>query len=113
MELDVRAIDKLTPGVTSFELAAADGGMLPPFAPGAHIRVAVRDRLGMPGERAYALYNRSNEGVWRIAVKFEPEGQGGSRFLHETLRIGGRLTCSGPHQSFALAEAATQHVLFA
>ena len=113
MELCVRAIETLTPRVKAFELATTDGETLPTFAAGAHIRVAVRDRMGAPGERAYALYNRSGEGIWRIAVQFDPDGRGGSRYLHETVRVGDRLVCSGPYGTFALAEAATEHVLIA
>ena len=113
MEFSVRAIALLTPRVKTFDLAPAGNDELPAAAPGAHVLVRVRDRMGMPYERAYALCHRPGEGVWRIAVQFEPEGQGGSRFLHETVRVGDRLQVSWSQASFGLAAAATEHVLIA
>ncbi len=113
MEFSVRAIELLTPRVKTFDLAPAGNDELPVAAPGAHVRLRVRDRMGVPCERAYALCNRPGEGVWRIAVQFEPEGRGGSRFLHESVRVGDRLQGSGPHASFALVANAEEHLLIA
>ncbi len=113
MELSVRAVEVLTPRVRAFDLVPSGNEELPAAVPGAYLRVRVRDRMGMPTERAYALCNRPNEGVWRIVVQFEPDGGGGSRFLHESVRVGDRLVCTGPYVSFGLVAEAEEHLLIA
>lgn len=99
--MHVAAIRKLTDRIAEFELAASGGQALPAWQPGAHIRVALPDG----GDRAYSLisFDTAREGgsIFRIAVQLEPEGQGGSRFMH-TLKAGDTLTVSPPKCDFPL-----------
>ncbi|GAA3716364.1 PDR/VanB family oxidoreductase [Streptomyces tremellae] len=89
-------------GVVSVRLAAADGGPLPAWEPGAHI-----DLLLSPGmERQYSLCGDPEDtGGWRVAVLREPESRGGSQYVHEKLTVGDHLTCRGPRNNFPLVEA--------
>lgn len=82
---------------------------LPPWEPGAHIDVYVADG----STRQYSLCGDPGDlSSYQIAVLREPEGRGGSAFIHDTLRVGDRLLVTRPKQGFAL-EGATFHALVA
>ncbi|MGW1290694.1 oxidoreductase, partial [Streptomyces sp. NPDC002586] len=67
-------------GVVSLTLR---GSGLPPWTPGAHLDLLLADGL----ERQYSIYGDPAErDLWRIAVLREPEGRGGSAFVHERLQ---------------------------
>ncbi len=106
----MQAIRLLAEGILGFEFAAPDGAALPPFTAGSHIDVH------LPGGliRQYSLHNDPRETHrYCIAVLHEPQGRGGSRAMHEQLRVGDRLSISAPRNHFALAEGARQHVFLA
>ena len=109
----VERIDRLTPFVSRFRLVAADGGALPLFTAGAHIKVTVTLPDGSAGERHYSLINSDGQdGGYDIAVQRETGGRGGSDFMHR-LAVGAALTVRGPVNDFPLAIGATRHVLIA
>lgn len=95
-------------GIASFELRAADGGELPAFSAGAHIDVHLR-----PGcVRQYSLCNDPRERHrYVVAVQREEAGRGGSRAMHDELRIGQALAISAPRNFFPLASEARRHLL--
>lgn len=80
--LRIVARTPLTDRIAEFTLAPAQGGTLPAWEPGAHLRVA----LDGGGDRAYSLvaFGTVPEAPERytIAVQREDEGSGGSRFMH-------------------------------
>jgi vanillate O-demethylase ferredoxin subunit len=90
----------LTDRITEFTLADPNGGTLPGWAAGAHIRVAVEG-----GDRAYSLIDwqgvRASPGQYVIAVQREDDGAGGSRFMHE-LAEGDVLQATDPKCDFAV-----------
>lgn len=90
-------------GVLSLRLSRIEGNKpLPEWEPGAHIDVYVPDGT----TRQYSLCGDPRDlSSWQIAVLREPEGRGGSLFLHDQLRVGDRLLVTRPKQSFALEEA--------
>lgn len=97
-------------GICSFELAAADGSLLPPFSAGAHIDVHLPDGL----VRQYSLCNHPEERHrYLIGVLNDPASRGGSRSLHEQVQAGARLRISAPRNLFPLAEGAQRSLLFA
>lgn len=113
LSLVVRSIDRLTPAVSRFRLAAAGGGKLPLFTAGAHIKVAVTLPGGGGGERCYSLINSDCQGgEYEIAVQRESAGKGGSDFMHR-LTAGAALAAKGPVNDFPLAAGAGHHVLIA
>ncbi|WP_328552420.1 PDR/VanB family oxidoreductase [Streptomyces sp. NBC_00358] len=78
------------------------GTELPPWEPGAHVDVV----LGPGLERQYSLCgDPADRGAWRIAVLREPEGRGGSAFVHGQLGEGARVRVRGPRNHFALVPA--------
>ena len=98
-------------GVLLLELRAAGGGPLPGYAAGAHID------LHLPGDmvRSYSLLDAPEAAPrrWRVAVQLEAGGRGGSRAVHQRLRVGDRLDLSGPRNAFPLVEDGAPCVLIA
>ena len=90
-------------GVISFAMKPVDGGRLPEWAPGAHIDLCLPSGL----VRQYSLCGDPCElGSYRIAVLRQDDGRGGSREVHEALRVGQVVTLAGPRNAFELAPAA-------
>ncbi|MGW4352061.1 PDR/VanB family oxidoreductase [Nocardia sp. NPDC004582] len=90
--------------VFSLELAAVDGGPLPPWTPGAHIDV----RAGAAGVRQYSLCgDPADDRRWRIAILHEREGRGGSDHLYRTAQAGTELRVSLPRNNFELTPASS------
>ncbi|MFJ4065905.1 PDR/VanB family oxidoreductase [Pseudomonas sp. NPDC089996] len=97
-------------GVMVIELRSPDGAALPPFKPGAHIE------LHLPGNliRQYSLCNDARETHrYCVGVGLSPVSRGGSRHLHQSLRVGDTLTVSAPRNHFPLEEDAPGFVFFA
>ncbi|HYH21382.1 MAG TPA: PDR/VanB family oxidoreductase [Azospirillum sp.] len=109
----VVAIETLTPLIKAFRLAAADGGTLPGFTPGAHVAVRIpAEPGGAERWRSYSLVTLSADADpqapqadYLIAVRLEEAGTGGSRFLHERVGEGDELVVRAPANDFPLTEA--------
>ncbi len=111
-EIDVRiaSIRGEAEGVRSLELRALDDGTLPAFTAGSHIDVRLADGL----TRCYSLVNDPRErDRYVISVNKDPGSRGGSKHVHETLRVGDRLIIGPPHNNFQLDETAAHTVLIA
>ena len=109
LALRVAEARQLNPLVRLLRLCADDGGALPGFAAGAHIRVQVSLPDGSTDWRHYSLIdfgtarNATNAPTdYVIAVRKEAEGRGGSRFMHEALAEGDTLTIEAPKNDFPL-----------
>jgi ferredoxin-NADP reductase len=84
-------------GVVSLILADPAGQDLPGWDPGAHIDLTVGDGP----VRQYSLCGDPHDRKsYRIAVLREAEGRGGSRFIHDALRVGAPLEIAGPRNHF-------------
>jgi len=89
----VTAVDEPAKGVKRLVLADPEKWELPPFRPGAHIDLHLAKGL----VRTYSLCNEpADNRHYEIAVKCEADGRGGSRFVHEELRVGTPLGVSLP-----------------
>ncbi|BDT99806.1 PDR/VanB family oxidoreductase [Nocardia sputorum] len=102
LDTTITAIDREAADVVSLTLRAAAGGPLPTWRPGAHVDVF----LPSGRQRQYSLCgDPSNRFRYRIAVRLIPEGGGGSREIHQSLRIGDRLRIRGPRNAFTFVDA--------
>ncbi len=97
-------------GIAVFELAHPEGLPLPAFSAGSHVDVAVPTGL----VRQYSLCNGPHERHrYVIGVLRETQSRGGSRAMHERVKVGDRISISEPRNLFRLREDARRTLLFA
>lgn len=119
LELVVEDVIALTDSITEFRLRDPAGKALPGFAAGAHLRVQVAPG-GIAAWRHYSLVNSDGRAdataapsAYRIAVRRDDHGQGGSLWMHTQVKPGTRLVTSAPVNAFALDDQADDAVLIA
>ncbi|HEX7891036.1 MAG TPA: PDR/VanB family oxidoreductase [Ramlibacter sp.] len=96
--------------VISVELQPAESGAkLPAFEPGSHIDLHLAEGL----VRSYSLLNGANDRRYVIGVLKARDSRGGSRHVHEQLKLGAELLISAPRNNFRLVEDAQHSVLVA
>lgn len=90
--------------ITSFILRPQDGGPILRHKPGQYLtfRLDAPDRA--PMKRNYSISSAPNDDYYRISVKREANGQGGSRHLHEHVQVGSLLKVTPPAGDFFLDE---------
>lgn len=94
----------------SIELRPVDGGEFPAFEAGAHIDLHLPNGL----VRSYSLLNDSKERHrYVVAVLKDRASRGGSRYVHEQLRVGSVIKIGAPRNAFKLHEEAAHTVLVA
>ncbi len=101
--LRVTARDAVADDVIALTLEHPDGRRLPDWAPGAHIDLILPTGL----IRQYSLCgNRWDAHTYRIAVRREADGRGGSAYVHDVLDVGDLVGVGGPRNNFRMAPAA-------
>jgi ferredoxin-NADP reductase len=113
MLVDVVGIEQITPLVKHFTLARPDGGALPGFSGGSHVVVVMRGEARVFRNPYSLLGSPHTLDTYQIAVRRMEESRGGSRFMHEHLRVGSRLEIAHPVNLFPLDKRARKHVLIA
>ncbi len=114
LDLVIAGIRQLTPEVHAYELRRSDFEDLPAVAAGSHIQVPVPFGDGRQETRTYSISSDpSRRDAYEIAVRLDPEGQGGSRTIHERYALGLRIRASLPRNAFSLHENARPAVLIA
>jgi tetrachlorobenzoquinone reductase len=92
------------------DLRPAGEGGFPAFTPGSHIDLHLPNGM----ERSYSLCNSADESHrYVVGVLKDRASRGGSRCVHEQLRVGMQLEISAPRNNFPLQEAASHTVLVA
>lgn len=106
----VHAIAFETDAVRQLELRDPEARLLPSFTPGAHIDVTLQDGV----VRSYSLIGDTLDTTrYVLGVQREPQGRGGSRLIHEQLRVGALLKVSRPTNNFPLRENAPASIFIA
>ena len=96
--------------IIGIELRPADGPAFPAFEAGSHIDLHLPNGM----LRSYSLLNAPDERHrYVIGVLKDKASRGGSRAIHEQLRVGMKLTISAPRNNFRLHEEAEHSVLLA
>lgn len=98
-------------GVLGVELRPADSGAaFPPVEAGAHVDVHLPDGV----VRSYSLSNMPGETHrYVLGVLHDAKSRGGSRFIHEQLRVGAVIGLTQPRNHFKLDESGEVSVLVA
>ena len=109
-ELLVSDKSALARDIWGFELRHPQGAALPPFTAGAHLTVQ------LPGgpRRNYSLCgDPADTGSYRIAVKRDASGRGGSVRMVDEVRQGDQLPVSAPRNNFELHPRAAEFLFIA
>jgi vanillate O-demethylase ferredoxin subunit len=110
LDMRLTAIVYGAEGTNLFEFRMVDGSDVPPFTAGAHVDVNLPNGV----IRQYSIASPQTDRTrYLLGVKREPQGRGGSRFLHDEVRVGSVLKLSLPRNHFPLNETATSSVLIA
>ena len=110
--LEARVAEVLQVGkdIRAYELVPSDAQSWPPFTAGSHIDVEMRAGL----VRQYSLCNPpGKEQRYRIAVKRDANGRGGSNFMHDEIRPGAQISIGKPRNNFPLDEGFDEYLLIA
>lgn len=110
LSLLVRQIRFEASGIHSYELVHPQGEALPAFSAGAHIDINLPNGM----TRQYSLCNSPAERHrYVIAVLRDEMGRGGSKALHELLRVQDLALVSQPRNNFELMPEAKKVILLA
>ncbi len=110
LNLRVQSVRYEAESIHAFELVDPGGALLPEVTAGSHLDV----HLGSGLMRSYSLTgNPLDRRRWMLGVLREAKGQGGSRAMHEQVKVGQILTVGLPRNAFPLAGDATHSVLLA
>jgi ferredoxin-NADP reductase len=103
VELCVTKRTLVADGVLTLTLRHPDGHRLPDWSPGAHIDLTLPTGV----TRQYSLCgDRWDAHTYRVGVLREPDGRGGSAYVHDHLTEGATVTIGGPRNNFPLVPAA-------
>lgn len=106
----VAALRDEAAGIVSIELRAPDGAELPAFEAGAHIDLHLPNGI----VRSYSLSNSPRERErYVLGVLNDRDSRGGSRYVHEQLKVGDTIPVSAPRNHFPLDLSAPHTVLIA
>jgi ferredoxin-NADP reductase len=110
IEVRLTAIRYAARDTNLFEFRRLDGTPLPPYEPGAHVDV----HLPSGHSRSYSLIvARPEPETYTFGIKRDPASRGGSRYMHDELRVGRTIKISAPRNNFPLKEDASHTVLIA
>ncbi|MFJ3772369.1 PDR/VanB family oxidoreductase [Streptomyces sp. NPDC090075] len=102
--LEISAKEDVAENVIALTLVHPTGARLPDWTPGSHIELVLPEGT----IRHYSLCgNRWDAYTYRIAVLREPQGRGGSAYVHDALRPGDRVGVGGPRNHFPLVPSET------
>jgi ferredoxin-NADP reductase/MOSC domain-containing protein YiiM len=100
--LAVTEIEHESADVISITMRSTDGKPLPQALPGQYVVLRLQPAAGArPLFRSYSLSGPLSTERYRISVKLEPHGVGGT-YLHEHVRVGDSLDVSAPRGTFTL-----------
>jgi dimethylamine monooxygenase subunit B len=109
----IKSIEELTPQVKQFTLSPINMTRLPPFSGGSHIITYIAGENGFI-TRAYSLTNLPDQtDSYQIAIRLSENSNGGSKYWHESIKIGDCIRISYPKNHFPLSFKAKHHVFYA
>ncbi len=97
--------------ITTFILKPADGGHVVRQKPGQYLTFRFTTPDGSQVKRNYSISCSPNDDHYRISVKREATGAGGSRFLHDIAQVGDAVEATPPAGDFFLPEEPVRPVI--
>jgi nitric oxide dioxygenase len=110
---EFRIADKIRESevVTSFILRPIDGDRVLRHRPGQYLTFRLTLPDGQKVKRNYSISCGPNDESYRISVKREEQGQGGSRYLHDVAEVGTLVEVTPPAGDFYLPEEPARAVV--
>jgi ferredoxin-NADP reductase len=93
--------DVAAEGVVVLRLAGVNNHETPAWSPGCHVDLDLA--TGMT--RQYSLCGSSGDAHLTVAVLREPNGRGGSQYIHDQLQVGDVISVGEPRNNFEFREA--------
>lgn len=112
-KVQVSQVKPLTKQVKRFTLVATNGKPLPAFTKKSHVIVQISNSNNQYSNAYSLLSSPHNTSCYQIAVQLKKNSRGGSRFLHQQVKVGNQLTISTPNNLFALISSAKKHLFIA
>ncbi len=110
LTVKVRTIRLEAESVISLELVSTDDKGLAPFSPGSHIDLHLPNGV----TRCYSLMNSARDhSHYSVGVFKDQKSSGGSRYIHDQLRVGQILTIGSPRNNFPVDLTAAHSIVFA
>jgi len=114
LSLKVEKVTEETSRVKSFRLSDVNGNTLPEFQPGAHLKLKIKLEDKTEYARHYSLLSNPDEKMhYEIGVQLEPQGEGGSLYLHNHIHEGDILQVEAINNDFTMKEQAGHTILIA
>lgn len=112
IQVRVHAALNITPVIREITFEAVDTA-LPAYSAGSHVQVHI-PLAQRTLRNAYSLLNApADRMAYRIAVRLQEHSRGGSRYLHENLKVGDVLNLSRPANLFPIHTLGRHHILIA
>lgn len=106
----VRTLRYEAKGIISVELVPTQGHHFQPFTAGSHIDLHLPNGL----VRSYSLLNSADDNDrYVLGILLDRNSRGGSRYVHDQLKVGQQINISQPRNNFELDETAKHSVLVA
>lgn len=108
----VKEVLQITPVIREFSLEGVDQKLFA-FSSGSHVvlQLPLTDRIL---RNAYSLLNDPHDQQqYKIAVRLQEQSRGGSKYLHEQVKVGDVLKVSAPLNLFSIHAKALHHVFIA
>ncbi|GAA5235024.1 oxidoreductase [Verticiella sediminum] len=110
LSLRLSAIRYAADGINLYEFRTLDGARLPGFEPGAHVDLHLPNGM----VRQYSLAEGHGDGrAYVVGVKLDPDSRGGSKYMHEQLKVGTVMPVGLPRNHFPLEAGAGRSVFVA
>ena len=108
--VEITRAEEIADGIHLFEMRRKDGSELPPFTAGSHINLRVPNGL----VRKYSLCSDpADRSHYRVAIKREDNGRGGSVYLIDNTKVGDEWMISAPDNAFALPQRGDNFIFIA
>lgn len=108
--VEITRAEEIADGIHLFEMRRKDGSELPPFTAGSHINLRVPNGL----VRKYSLCSDpADRSHYRVAIKREDNGRGGSVYLIDNTKVGDEWVISAPDNAFALPQRGDNFIFIA
>jgi phthalate 4,5-dioxygenase reductase subunit len=108
--VEITRAEEIAQGIHLFEMRRKDGSELPHFTAGSHINLRVPNGL----VRKYSLCSDpADRSHYRVAIKREDNGRGGSVYLIDHTKVGDEWMISAPDNAFALPQRGDNFIFIA